>query len=251
VGSLSAGNGVGGPQGNFEIYTYTDANVTPLISLRSRYDGAGKYGMIRFGDASQTTNYQKGAIIYESTTSVGRGKFHIALENTDGPGSVALADARVTVLSDGNVGIGAMAPVEKLEVNGNLKVKDAVLSPVGSAPIYGCRAWVSFDGTRNAAGVVDSAGSGTARFIRASGNVSSVIRFATGGYLITFITPMPDENYACTILAAGSHQYPFVNTSDPVRYMTGGAPSANAVRVGVASGTASVDSAYVYVTVFR
>jgi hypothetical protein len=156
----------------------------------------------------------------------------------------------INVTSSG-VGIGVTAPVEKLEVNGNLKVKDAVLSPIGSAPIYGCRAWVCFDGTRNAAGVVDAPDSGTERYIQASGNISSVIRYATGGYLITFTTPMPDANYAVSILASGSNQYPFVNAADPVRYMTGGSPSASQVRVGIASGTASVNSAYVYVTIFR
>ena len=113
---VGIGNGVGGPQGNFEIYTYTDGNARPLISLRSRYDGQGKYGMIRFGDASQTSNYQKGAIIYESTTSVGRGRMHLALENTDGAGSVALSDARLTVLSNGNVGVGTVNPLAPLDV---------------------------------------------------------------------------------------------------------------------------------------
>jgi hypothetical protein len=143
VGSLSAGNGVGGPQGNFEIFTYTDANAAPLMSLRSRYDGVGKYGMIRFGDASQTSNYQKGALIYESTTPVGRGRFHIALENTDGSGSVALSDAKVTVLSNGNVGIGSTTPADKLVVAGNLTVTGAIsggsftgLSGLASAGIY-------------------------------------------------------------------------------------------------------------------
>ena len=57
----------------------------------------------------------------------------------------------------------------------------------GSAPIYGCRAWVNFDGT----GTI-----GTNMTIRGSGNVSSVYKNGTGDYTITFTTAMPDANYA-------------------------------------------------------
>jgi hypothetical protein len=56
--------------------------------------------------------------------------------------------------------------------------------PGGSTlyPEFKCRAWVSFVG---ATGV-----------IRASGNVSSVVRNSTGNYTITFAKEMPDVNYA-------------------------------------------------------
>jgi hypothetical protein len=56
----------------------------------------------------------------------------------------------------------------------------------GSAPIYGARAWVNFDG----AGTV---------FIRASGNVSSITDNGTGDYTVNFTTPMADANYAVSI----------------------------------------------------
>jgi hypothetical protein len=56
--------------------------------------------------------------------------------------------------------------------------------PGGSTllPEFRCRAWVNFDGTTGA--------------IRASGNVSSVTRNATGVYTLNFTTAMPDANYA-------------------------------------------------------
>jgi hypothetical protein len=66
----------------------------------------------------------------------------------------------------------------------------------GSAPIYGARAWVMFDGTRNASGGTDSAN--TARFIYASGNVSSVLRLSRGSYQINFTVPMDGAAYAYT-----------------------------------------------------
>jgi hypothetical protein len=60
-----------------------------------------------------------------------------------------------------------------------------------SAPIYACRAWVNFDGT--AGSTVDGEFRCT---IRASGNVSKVVRNSTGNYTISFTTAMPDANYA-------------------------------------------------------
>ena len=65
----------------------------------------------------------------------------------------------------------------------------------GSAPVYGCRAWVNFDGTRNEADTGASTNGANVK-IRASGNVSSVLKNSTGNYTITFSTAMPDANYA-------------------------------------------------------
>jgi len=68
------------------------------------------------------------------------------------------------------------------------KVKAAVdeFSPLdvttGTAPYYGARAWVNFDGYNGN--------------IYASGNVSSVTRNGPGDYTINFTTSMPDTNYA-------------------------------------------------------
>jgi hypothetical protein len=55
----------------------------------------------------------------------------------------------------------------------------------GSAPIYGARAWVNFNGTGTVA-------------IRASGNVSSITDNGTGDYTVNFATAMQDANYAAT-----------------------------------------------------
>lgn len=81
----------------------------------------------------------------------------------------------------------------------NAAVTAAKLSgeQTGSAPIYGCRAWVNFDGTRNATDTGAST-NGANVLIRASGNVASVLKNATGDYTITFTTSMPDASYAIT-----------------------------------------------------
>jgi hypothetical protein len=64
----------------------------------------------------------------------------------------------------------------------------------GSAPIYGARAWVNFDGTRNE-GDTGASTNGANVKIRASGNVTSVLKNSTGNYTINFTTAMQDSNY--------------------------------------------------------
>lgn len=59
----------------------------------------------------------------------------------------------------------------------------AALNATGSAPLFACRAWVSFNGTGTVA-------------INASGNVSSVTDNGTGNYQLNFITAIQDANYA-------------------------------------------------------
>lgn len=64
-------------------------------------------------------------------------------------------------------------------------------------PAFQCRAWVNFNGTRN---VTDTGASvvGQPVFIRASGNVASVIKNGTGNYTVNFTIPMSDESYVST-----------------------------------------------------
>jgi hypothetical protein len=69
-------------------------------------------------------------------------------------------------------------------------------------PVFQCRAWVNFDGTRDSTGAASTAN--TARFIRASGNVSSVVRNGAGAYTVNFTTAMPDANYAYNITGRAS-----------------------------------------------
>lgn len=64
------------------------------------------------------------------------------------------------------------------------RASGGLVSQTGTAPTYGARAWVNFNGITGA--------------IRSSGNVSAVTRNAAGDYTITFSTDMPDANYCIT-----------------------------------------------------
>jgi len=81
---------------------------------------------------------------------------------------------------------------------GNATSATKLSSTTGTAPVYGVRAWVNFDGTRDTSGTVNAAF--TNRFIygggAASGNVTGVLKTATGSYTISFSTAMTSTNYA-------------------------------------------------------
>ena len=62
----------------------------------------------------------------------------------------------------------------------------------GSAPYYGARAWVNFEGSASGA------------TIRGSQNVASVTRNAAGNYTVTLTTAMSDTNYAVLVNAMAS-----------------------------------------------
>jgi hypothetical protein len=91
-----------------------------------------------------------------------------------------IADSNVTTakIADSNVTTAkiADASITAAKLNG---------AQTGTAPIFGARAWVSFDGE-----------TGGVATIKASGNITSVVRNTVGRYTITFATSMVDANYA-------------------------------------------------------
>lgn len=91
-----------------------------------------------------------------------------------------------------------------------------------------CRAWVNFNGVTTAS-------------IRASFNVSSVTRTATGDYTVNFTTAMPDANFSAQMALSGMTLIPLVRD-----YLS------TSVRVTAAAGNnAQVDQSTVSVAVFR
>jgi len=114
----------------------------------------------------------------------------------------------------------------------------------GTAPIYGCRAWVNFDGTKDTTGAVSTAN--TNRLIRASGNVTSVLRNGTGDYTISFTTAMPDANYATCVNSTRDAGYPIplINTQ------VAGSVRINTTQFNASVATA-IDTSITNVSVFR
>jgi hypothetical protein len=114
----------------------------------------------------------------------------------------------------------ATGSMTTLGVTGDLSFNSGYGS---SAVVYGCRAWINFNGLSTPA-------------IRASGNVSSITDNGTGDYTVNFTTAMPNANYAPTLgldptggaQIATSFVYVKARATTSVRlqswYGTGGAP---------------------------
>ena len=117
-------------------------------------------------------------------------------------------------------------------------------NPTGSAPIYGARAWIVFNGFNGS--VSNSAN-------------CTVTRVSTGLYTITFTTAMPSANYV--ILAnnisytqsdqsKGNPQIYSANTAAPVAGDTRYLKSASSFTIVVSNGPTKFDLSEIYVAVF-
>jgi hypothetical protein len=123
--------------------------------------------------------------------------------------SIASGGTALTTLTAENVilGNGTSAPKfvapgttgNVLTSNGTTWTSAAAATGItttsGSAPYYGARAWINFDGT----GTFSPNPSTTK--IRASGNVSSVTKNTTGDYTINITTAFSDANYCASFIA--------------------------------------------------
>lgn len=110
------------------------------------------------------------------------------------------------------------------------------LNASGSAPIYGCRAWVQFDGTTSP---------GT---IAGSGNVTSVTKNSTGLYTINFTTAMPDANYSVQVTSKDPNTGSGGGHTQEVRAVAAGTCQ---IRLARGGDNASEDSDLICVSVFR
>jgi hypothetical protein len=106
----------------------------------------------------------------------------------------------------------------------------------GSAPIYGARAWVNFNGTGTVA-------------IRASGNVSSITDNGVGYYRVNFTTAMPDVNYAIVNNASDDATAATITCTSGTWGGTNQTTTSALIFVGVAG--AGNDRTYVGVSIFR
>ena len=111
----------------------------------------------------------------------------VTLNASTSTGLVQSADTsgEINIQSNGSTVLGVTSTGASItgtqSVSGNLSFNSGYGS---SAVAYGCRSWVNCDG------------SATPPTIRASGNVSSVTRAATGTWDINFTTSLTDANYA-------------------------------------------------------
>jgi hypothetical protein len=190
--------------------------------------------------------------LYQSSISIADGSIGTAKLADGAVTTIKIADLNVTTgkladnavttakITNGNVteakiGTGAVT-VDKI---GAAAVTGAKLdgAQTGTAPIYGARAWVNFNGTGTVA-------------IRASGNVSSITDNGTGDYTVNFSTAMPDANYGYAISISGSANT--LKSSGQGGASAQFSPTTSAVRVFASlSGAGASDCDGVCVTIHR
>jgi hypothetical protein len=151
-----------------DLATYFTGDITTVGALDSGSITSG-FGAIDNGDSNITTT---------GTVSFG-----------------TLTDATTSVTSikdeDDMVSDDASALATQQSIKAYVDDK-SITQTSGSAPYYGARAWVNFEGSSSGA------------TIRGSQNVASVTRNAAGNYTVTLTTAMPDTNYAVLVNAMSS-----------------------------------------------
>ena len=113
-------------------------------------------------------------------------------------------------------------------------------------PLFGCRAFVNFDGTSTTNVTVNGVTEAHCA-IRASGNVSKVVKSGVGNYVIHFTTAMPDTNY-CTNVTIGNYGSAVMHISTNNSYV----PSTYTTStVEVKTAPVAFDMKLICITIFR
>jgi hypothetical protein len=174
---------------------------------------------------------------------VSNGRYNFQTQNNDGD-FVSNDYSVVQNASGATEHIFRVANTEKLTLNNTglsivdaLSVGGATLDPVGSAPLYACRAWVNFNGTGTVA-------------IRASGNVSSVTDVGVGNYKVNFATAMEDENYSA-IISHGFDAIPSSTQNDTGAFQRQNLAGSFTIFIVDGPGNVNVDASQVMLSVFR
>lgn len=171
--------------------TWVDsANGPTMVFMKSRGATVGTHVTVTAGDilgqiffaGSDGTNFEEGAAIL--------GRVDVSVSTSNMPGQLEFQTrseggaltTRMTIDSNGNVGVGTTTPDELLHVDGTAKFGSAVVSaPVGAAPGQFVRAYVSYEASLN--------------LIKRSFNVASVVENGTGDFSIVFETSLTQNTY--------------------------------------------------------
>ena len=177
---LNGGNvGIGTATPSFKSTVYSATGNYFASALQSGAIGTPGNWIGQLYGYGASAGYNKGATIFESIDGNGRGKFHIALNNALNSSDVTLADAKLTILPDGNVGIGTTNPTAPFTIykDGDPNIGSFLLDqptvPTGTTSRGPHFFFKSGGINRGWFGFFDNAahGSGTALNLRSAGDV--------------------------------------------------------------------------------
>ena len=115
TGNGNVGIGTTSPQKAFEAIS----GGNNFVSVGVQQLGVGQWAGVHFGYRESNASYRKSAIVFERTdltSNNAQGKIHILNGPQNGSGSATLADAKLTIAENGNVGIGTSTPGNLLHI---------------------------------------------------------------------------------------------------------------------------------------
>jgi hypothetical protein len=210
---------------------FVGAQITDYAPSKIGTNASGTWGISITGNAAGLSSALAIASGGTAATTAANARTNLGVPANDGTGAsgtwgIAITGNAATATTATTVSDGAITPAK---LNG---------AQSGSAPIYGARAWVNFNGTGTPA-------------IRSSGNVSSITDNGTGDYTINFTTAMQDTNYSA-VATAKTEDNNVIGVNNNTT--TAGTAIRNTGNVTVLTSSTSsikVDCAVVNVAIFR
>ncbi len=127
AGNVGIGTAAAQRKLHIESNLASGLNIPLLIRNASATNNTNSGSGIGFNNHNGSSD-PKTIIYNERISDFGLGKLHFALNNTSDVSGATLADARMTIQSNGNVGIGTAGPISKLDVTGgNIALNDGQL----------------------------------------------------------------------------------------------------------------------------
>jgi hypothetical protein len=164
----NVGIGITSPQKRLDVLS----NVNDFVTVGANTFGVGQWTGIHFGYRENNSSYRKSAIVFERTDNSGgggnaAGKIHILNGPATGAGSATLADSRLTIGENGNVGIATTAPIFKLHVAGDVTMDGDITAgtsqlSVGGTSTVGKRMLMGYDTNGNGFGFIKAGNYGVA-----------------------------------------------------------------------------------------
>ncbi len=119
----NVGIGTLAPYTKLRVDAQSNGFNIPLVVRNSAANTVGDVvGVGLVNESVDYGNFYKAAMVMERTAGFGVGKLHFLVDDASDANSATLAESRMTILPNGNVGIGVTAPSVKFQVAGDATI---------------------------------------------------------------------------------------------------------------------------------